>query len=124
MKSLQPILRRALILGALISISAAGLFGPALHELAHLGRDEGDPHACSCQFHTDQSEQSDSENSIAEDHDCAICRFLALSKQFETQPATQLATSEACERVCFEYFYQPAHNLRLTSAPRGPPVDC
>ncbi len=119
--------RRLIALLMLTSVSMAGLFGPALHSLAHLGgHSESGASSCGCDdcpFARAAKENADDQplTNMGEKHDCAICRFLALSKQVEEHDVQPVLVAGVTEPVCIPYHFQPLPVFTLSTAPRGPP---
>lgn len=119
-----PKLRRLFGSMVLISISAAGLLGPSLHALAHFDAAESSGAAsscsCCCTHHSDAPSE-EGEGAVSEKHDCAICRYLALSKQVDDCTVAVDVTEDACGDACTVYLFEPCREFSLRSAPRGPP---
>ena len=114
--------RRALSTLLLLSFSLAG-FGPALHEFAHLGAGD-ESVACSCGSCplVDASEEGAGQEQVQEDHDCAICRFLALAKTSFTADQPHVSISRFEMRTCDACEFALASVFSLRTAPRGPPA--
>ena len=117
--------RRTLSILLLSTFSLAG-FGPALHELAHLGPASDSASAiCSCVgcAVVDGSDlDGASQERVQEDHDCAVCRFLALAKQATSGGKPQVSTSQLGMPATEVYHFSLASTFFLTAAPRGPPA--
>lgn len=113
--------RRILSILLLMSFSLAG-FGPALHELAHLGDESSVVCSCGSCPQVDDSEEGAGQDRVQEDHDCAICRFLALAKQSDTADSPEVSISRLEMPTFQTYEFSIAVVFSLTTAPRGPPA--
>ena len=120
--------RRILTFMMLISVSMAGLFGPALHSVAHLGSSsDSTVGRCSCtdcpfsRRSAEAEQQKRDEDQVKNDHDCAICRFLALSKQVDDFATPTVKVGSHTEWACQEYSFSLTAMFVLSRAPRGPP---
>jgi len=116
----------------LTSVSMAGFMGPSLHALVHLDPSGGDSSAestacCSCGCHAgaNQAKNADDRQAdlpiAAEEHDCAICRYLALSKQVNRIWDPEVVAQVAVDEVCSTYLFDPCSTFTLRTAARGPP---
>lgn len=120
-------IRRLLACLVLVAVSTAGLFGPALHGVAHLGESTNPSCACSCQncpIARDAAEQEQRQKNVQEEHDCAVCRFLALAKLVDEVDSPSIPLTRLDVQTCQLYAFSLSSAFDLSSAPRGPPLDC
>ena len=110
----------------LLVFSAAGLFGPSLHSVSHFaGSADIEFVDCGCGMCPVSQQSNDDEasnDSIKDDHDCAICRFLALAKQSTVGTPATVKLSRTCLEIIPNYEFSPVSALRIVAAPRGPPL--
>ena len=102
--------------------------GPSLHALVHLDPFGGDSSAectsCSCGCHCGANDADTGESAVphaAEKHDCAICRYLALSKQVNDVWDPEVVAQVAVGELCSIYLFDPCSTFTLRTAARGPP---